>query len=364
MYLQKHVLLSTEKCFWSESEFLGEQLKIQHFCAGEILTQWKCLHCASGQHSIWNLLCKQRAEVLVLKIFIFWFSWGKAGNNMPMDLKIALLPPVAEGGGKLWNPASDWSSPCCWDVRIMMEHARGMELLAWIHKQSSRRDSRLRIPPFIFNIPIGMWGIWISMFSYINVPFGVMQNGLKLLHTCKIHIWLYFGSKLHSDNWLDSTVTLWWSKELNKIPVCSYSLKPLPIFLQLHGLVLLPPWPEGIAESITLPVHPITPSVPIKVQEGGKPGWYGTIYLCLSFLTGVCSHMYSKANTECGRNASLLAFPWLIIFLLTHSPLHWYVSRLRFLKMLTSSFECSYNYMLSNLSIILQFETKAQWTKH
>lgn len=81
-------------------------------------------------------------------------------------------------------------------------------------------------------------------------------------------------------------------------------------------------------------------------------------------LTGVCSHIYSKANTEYGRNASLLAFPRLIIFLITHSPLHWYVSHLRFLKMPALSFESSYNYMLCNLSIIQQFETKAQWTKH
>lgn len=76
-----------------------------------------------------------------------------------------------------------------------------------------------------------------------------------------------------------------------------------------------------------------------------------------------CSCIYSKINTEYGKNVSLQAFPWLIIFLITHSPpLLWSVSHLGFLKMPTLSIESSY--MLPSLSIILQFEKKAQWTKH
>lgn len=74
-----------------------------------------------------------------------------------------------------------------------------------------------------------------------------------------------------------------WSEELNNMRVFSYSLKPLPFFLQLHSFVLLPPWPKGIVESITLHVDHIIPSVHIKVQEGGKPSYSGTIYLRLSF---------------------------------------------------------------------------------
>lgn len=110
VYLWKHVPLSTEKCIWSESELPGEQLKTQHFCAGEILTPWKCLYCASVQHSIWNLLCEQRAEEsfgMVLKN-IFCFFWGKS-ENIYMTLKISLLPSVGEEGGNVWNPYSDWS---------------------------------------------------------------------------------------------------------------------------------------------------------------------------------------------------------------------------------------------------------------
>ena len=42
---------------------------------------------------------KELKDVLVLKIFIFWFSWGKVGN-ISMALKIALLPPIGEGGGR------------------------------------------------------------------------------------------------------------------------------------------------------------------------------------------------------------------------------------------------------------------------
>lgn len=46
---------------------------------------------------------------------------------------------------------------------------------------------------------------------------------------------------------------------------------------------LLPPWPESIVESITLHVHPVIPSVHIKVQKGGKISHSDTIYLHLLF---------------------------------------------------------------------------------
>lgn len=119
LYLWKHVLLSTEKCIWSESELPGEQLKTQHFCAGEILTLWKCLHCASGQHSIWNLLCKQRAEDF------FWVGFenlhllflGKHRKHV-YDFKDFL---AFISRGRRWEdpkPLLWLESQCCWDIRI------------------------------------------------------------------------------------------------------------------------------------------------------------------------------------------------------------------------------------------------------